>query len=264
MQRKCKWWHAAVAALCMLPVVSIVPGCGGGGGSHEVSDVNVYAGSYNGTYTGTESGSLVYTIDNLGNITGQVTSPSLGTTRAEGGVNNQGNFSFSGTSANGQISYTFSGLLRRVGSLWQASGTWLTSKQAGGSFTAKQQVAGTPTPGPTAVPTRTPLPTVFNGNYSGTYKFPNSTRTGTLTLKINGNSATGRATETGGQAGNFTGTFDTSTHTVNMTGNFGSGTNLTPYAITGTLMQNADNTVTGTGSVIAPNATATWNVTKTS
>lgn len=148
--------------LCVLPIVTLVPGCGGGGGDNSIN-VNPFTGQYSGILpANTFQSAVKITVQNDGSatFTQTVTNHNPGTvvipTPLQGSVDENGAFSFSGTIVvNGQTQN-----IQVQGTLPQnnSTGTSFTAKIGSQTFTGTITPLGsaTPTPGPTATPGSTP------------------------------------------------------------------------------------------------------------
>ncbi|MBV9468079.1 MAG: hypothetical protein JO316_09010 [Abitibacteriaceae bacterium] len=278
MQRKqsVKWWHLAVVTACALPVVSLIPGCGGGGGSNSIQ-TRQFTGNYTGTYTGSETGSFQYTIGSNKDIVATVISPSLGVLTGHGQIDNDGNFSFNGSDTRTpRTSYTFAGSYNLVGDVQTASGTWRTSNNMNGTFTATKAVGSptptpaptfTPGPSPTPAPTATPSSNRFAGRYAGSITL-NTTPVTTASLKftIADNSSIGgffRAPDN--STVNLAGSATSSTGAIILTGSFADNAGHTQtITLTGQLRaQNGATTVVNALARTSAGVTGTWAASKT-
>ncbi|MBV9868034.1 MAG: hypothetical protein JO316_21975 [Abitibacteriaceae bacterium] len=155
--------------LCVLPVVALVPGCGGGGGDNSIN-VNPFAGQYSGLLpANTFQSAVKITVQNDGSATFNqtVTSHNPGTvvipSTLQGSVDQNGAFSFSGTIVvNGKTQ-----TIKVQGTLPQNSttSTSFTAQIGSQTFTGTITPLGsaTPTPGPTATPGSTPTGSGGNG-----------------------------------------------------------------------------------------------------
>lgn len=216
-QTSSRWWALLGALLCSLPVIAVLPGCGGSSITNSTGNTNSYAGNYTGrvTLNGGQSGLLAMNVQSTGLANGTLTVTSGGalvaqaapgnvTTRAiiataalTGNVNpNSGAFSLSGTiTLNGaNLPVNITGVLPKgtVGGTFAAQ---IGTNTFNGTITL-------PTTAPTPTPTQNGTNSCDNGAVSGTFSAAQGTSATTSALQLTNNSGTLQAPASGtGNAG---------------------------------------------------------------
>ena len=116
------------AVLCVMPVVALVPGCGGGNNGPSVP-ANAFVGNYTGTYRVTqgpstgETGRFTLRVNSDGSASGSVTD-------AGGNTAN-----LSGTANTSSGAFTLTGIFDATGTTGRATGTLTNGSPVTGSGT---------------------------------------------------------------------------------------------------------------------------------